>query len=71
MPARSQARVQRMGGDIHVSKDTAREAIDFWTKYHRPNVRRFAPHGLRRTMKSHMRALGVPRDISQMCLKHS
>jgi hypothetical protein len=21
-------------------------------------------------MKSHMRALGVPRDISQMCLKH-
>jgi integrase len=33
-------------------------------------VRRFTPHDLRSTMKSHMRALGVPRDISEMCLNH-
>ena len=33
-------------------------------------MRRFTPHDLRSTMKSHMRALGVPRDISEMCLNH-
>ncbi|WP_291852580.1 hypothetical protein [Accumulibacter sp.] len=33
-------------------------------------MRPFTPHDLRSTMKSHMRALGVPRDISEMCLNH-
>jgi len=28
------------------------------------------PHDLRSTVMSHRRALGVPRDISQMCLNH-
>ena len=36
----------------------------------RPAVMRFTPHDLRSTMKSHMRALGVPRDISEMCLNN-
>ena len=33
-------------------------------------MRRFTPHDLRSTVKSHLRALGVPRDISEMCLNH-
>lgn len=33
-------------------------------------LRRFTPHDLRSTMKSHMRALGISRDISEMCLNH-
>jgi integrase len=70
MPARKQARV-RQNGDTHVSKDTIREAIDSWIKYYNPEIRRFTPHDLRSTMKSHMRALGVLREISEMCLTTS
>ena len=70
MPAHSRGRAARQGGDTHVSKDTIREAIGFWLDAEKPAVRRFTPHDLRSTMKSHMRALGVPRDISEMCLNH-
>ena len=63
-------RAARQGGDTHVSKDTIREAIGYWLEAEKPPVRRFKPHDLRSTMKSHMRALGVPRDISEMCLNH-
>jgi integrase len=70
LPARAHGRVRRNGGDTHINKDTIREAIEFWIAQHRPTVRRFTPHDLRSTMKSHMRALGVPRDISEMCLNH-
>ena len=70
LPARSRGRAARQGGDTHVSKDTIREAIGHWLDADKPAVRRFTPHDLRSTMKSHMRALGVPRDISEMCLNH-
>ena len=70
LPARARSRAERNGGDTHLSKDTVRESIDYWIKQYRPSVRRFTPHDLRSTMKSHIRALGVPRDISEMCLNH-
>ncbi len=70
LPAHSRGRASRQGGDTHVSKDTIREAIGYWLNADKPAVRRFTPHDLRSTMKSHMRALGVPRDISEMCLNH-
>ena len=70
LPAHSRGRAARQGGDTHVSKDTIREAIGYWLDAEKPAVRRFTPHDLRSTMKSHMRALGVPRDISEMCLNH-
>ena len=70
LPAHSRGRAARRGGDTHVSKDTIREAIGYWLEAEKPAVRRFTPHDLRSTMKSHMRALGVPRDISEMCLNH-
>jgi integrase len=70
LPAHSRGRAARQGGDTHVSKDTIREAIGHWLDAEKPAVRRFTPHDLRSTMKSHMRALGVPRDISEMCLNH-
>ena len=70
LPAHSRGRAERQGGDTHVSKDTIREAIGYWLAAVKPAVRRFTPHELRSTMKSHMRALCVPRDISEMCLNH-
>ena len=70
LPARSRGRAARNGGDTHVSKDSIRAAIGYWLATEKPAVRSFTPHDLRSTMKSHMRALGVPRDISEMCLNH-
>ncbi|MFP3706201.1 tyrosine-type recombinase/integrase [Paraburkholderia sp. SIMBA_009] len=70
LPARLSNRLDRYGGDTHVSKDAIREAIDYWIENHSPEIRRFTPHDLRSTMKSHMRKLGVARDISEACLNH-
>lgn len=70
LPARLSNRLNRHDGDTHVSKDAIREAIDYWIENHSPEIRRFTPHDLRSTMKSHMRKLGVSRDISEMCLNH-
>jgi integrase len=70
LPARLRTRFDRFDGDAHVSKDAIREAIDYWIDNHEPKIRRFTPHDLRSTMKSHMRKLGVSRDISEMCLNH-
>ncbi|KWH61598.1 integrase [Burkholderia anthina] len=70
LPARLSNRLDRHHGDTHVSKDAIREAIDYWIEHHKPAIRRFTPHDLRSTMKSHMRRLKVSRDISEMCLNH-
>ncbi|MGF6610628.1 integrase [Paraburkholderia sp. WSM4175] len=70
LPARLRPRIDRLGGDAHVSKDAIREAIDFWIENHAPKIRRFTPHDLRSTMKSQMRRLGVSRDVTEMCLNH-
>ncbi|MCO8353490.1 tyrosine-type recombinase/integrase [Burkholderia multivorans] len=70
LPARLSNRLNRHDGDTHVSKDAIREAIDYWIENHQPAIRRFTPHDLRSTMKSHMRKLKVSRDISEMCLNH-
>ncbi|MFL9979743.1 tyrosine-type recombinase/integrase [Paraburkholderia graminis] len=70
LPARLKTRLERFDGDACVSKDAVREAIDYWIDNHKPKIRRFTPHDLRSTMKSHMRKLRIPRDISEMCLNH-
>jgi len=70
LPARLVTRRNRYGGDTHLSKDTIRCAIKYWIDGHHPKIREFTPHDLRSTMKSHMRRLGVGRDISEMCLNH-
>ncbi|AVG38378.1 tyrosine-type recombinase/integrase [Achromobacter insolitus] len=70
VPARSVARLKKHGGDAPIGKDGVWGAIDYWIRNHKPSIRRFTPHDLRSTAKSHMRALGVGRDISEMCLNH-
>ncbi|WP_334166345.1 integrase family protein [Achromobacter mucicolens] len=70
VPARSVARLRKGGGDAAIGKDAVWGAIAYWFQYQKPDVRRFTPHDLRSTAKSHMRALGVDRDISEMCLNH-
>lgn len=70
LPARAGSRHKRFGGDAPVNPNTLGAAIEFWLKEHKPAVTRFTPHDLRSTAKSHMRALGVPREITEMCLNH-
>ncbi|MFA9439975.1 tyrosine-type recombinase/integrase [Uliginosibacterium sp. sgz301328] len=69
-PAHSRSRMARFDGDTHRNKDALREAIYYWIAQYSPKIRRFTPHDLRSTMKSHMRRLGVSREISEMCLNH-
>jgi integrase len=70
LPARAKSRIARRGGDAPINPNTIGAAIDFWLTEHTPSIRRFTPHDLRSTAKSHMRALGIPRDITEMCLNH-
>lgn len=57
-------------GDGHISKDTLAAAISFWLNEHKPEVRRFTPHDLRSTLRSHMKPLGIGRDVAEMLLNH-
>lgn len=72
LPARSARRLEENGGDAPIAKDTIWGALMTWIEKSvpAPPVRRFTPHDLRSTAKSHLRALGVPPDISEMCLNH-
>ena len=70
LPTRSRTRAARFDGEATISKDAIREAIDCWLDQYSPHIRRFTPHDLRSTMKSHLRKLGISREISEMCLNH-
>jgi hypothetical protein len=58
------------GGDTHLNEDTLSGDIDHWLRTAKPEVRRFTRHDLRITVKSHLRALGVRRESSEMCVNH-
>ena len=70
LPSRTESRRNRFGGDAPINRNTIGGALEFWLNEHKPDIRRFTPHDLRSTAKSHMRALGIPRDITEMCLNH-
>ncbi|PFH10914.1 integrase [Collimonas sp. PA-H2] len=70
LPTRAEARRARFGGDAPIDPNTIGSAIKYWIEEHKPEVRSFTPHDLRSTAKSQMRALGVPSDITEMCLNH-
>ena len=70
LPVRGDYKNARAKGDRPINPNTIGAAIEFWLTEKKPNVRRFTPHDLRSTAKSHMRALGIPRDVTEMCLNH-
>lgn len=70
LPVRGEYKNASAKGDRPINPNTIGAAIEFWLTEHKPAVRRFTPHDLRSTAKSQMRALGVPRDITEMCLNH-
>lgn len=70
LPVRGDYKNASATGDRPINPNTLGAAIEFCLTEYKPAVRRFTPHDLRSTAKSQMRALGVPRDISEMCLNH-
>ena len=70
LPTKVISRKDRTGGDAPVNRNTIGQSINYWIDQYKPPVRNFTPHDLRSTAKSHMRALGIPRDITEMCLNH-
>jgi integrase len=70
LPVRGDYKNAAVQGDRPINPNTIGSAIEFWLTEQKPKVRRFTPHDLRSTAKSQMRALGVPRDITEMCLNH-
>lgn len=69
-PVRGDYKNATTKGDRPINPNTIGAAITFWQTEYKPLVRPFTPHDLRSTAKSHMRALGVPSDVSEMCLNH-
>ncbi len=68
LPARSSRRTKQ--GDNHVGRTTLWAAITRAFERGQLDVTRFTPHDTRSTAKSHMRNLGVSREISEIALNH-
>lgn len=58
-------------GDDHMRPQTLNEALNRLCDLLTGTTRRFTPHDLRSTMRSHLAALGVSVVIAERCLNHS
>ena len=70
LPVRGDYKNATTKGDRPINPNTIGAALTSWQTEYKPSVRHFTPHDFRSTAKSQMRALGVPRDITEMCLNH-
>ena len=70
LPARQQRR-KRAGEETHFDQRTLNAMVHKLCDQLGDKVRRFTPHDLRSTARSHLAALGVPILIAERCLNHS
>jgi integrase len=70
LPARQQRR-KRGGEERHFDQRTLNAMLHKLCDTLKDKVRRFTPHDLRSTARSHLAALGVPILIAERCLNHS
>lgn len=70
LPARQQ-RQKRAGEERHFEQRTMNAMLHKLCDHLGDTVRRFTPHDLRSTARSHLAALGVPVLIAERCLNHS
>lgn len=71
LPARQSRRKRRCGGDTHFEKRTLNSMLYKICDEHTGKIRRFTPHDLRSTARSHLAQLGVSIVVSERCLNHS
>ncbi|WP_079434425.1 site-specific integrase [Zoogloea sp. LCSB751] len=70
LPARQQRR-KRAGEETHFEQRTMNAMLHKLCDHLGDKVRRFTPHDLRSTARSHLAALGVPILVAERCLNHS
>lgn len=72
LPARQARRVRNHGGaDVPSEQRTLNAAVHRLCNTLGDKVRRFTPHDLRSTARSHLAALGVNIIVAERCLNHS
>lgn len=71
LPARNSIRRKARGGDTHYAPRALNAMLDKLCKKLGDKTRRFTPHDLRSTARSHLGALGIDVLVAERCLNHS
>lgn len=71
LPARRVNRRRNKGGEVHFEQRTINDALHKLCDRLGDKVRRFTPHDLRSTARSHLAALGVNILVAERCLNHT
>jgi integrase len=71
LPARQARRRTHHGGEVHFDQRALNSMLHKLCDRLGEKVRRFTPHDLRSTARSHLAALGVPVIVAERCLNHS
>ena len=71
LPARQARRRVRYGGDTHIDQRALNSMLHKLCNRLGDKVRRFTPHDLRSTARSHLAALGIDVIVAERCLNHS
>jgi site-specific recombinase XerD len=71
LPARQMRRRHSHGGEIHFEQRALNSMLHKLCDKLGDKVRRFTPHDLRSTARSHLAALGVHVIVAERCLNHS
>lgn len=71
LPARHASRARSYGGDMHFEQTALNSMLHKLCDKLGDKVRRFTPHDLRSTARSHLAALGVNVIVAERCLNHS
>lgn len=71
LPARQVRRTRNYGGEVHFEQRAMNAMLHKLCDKLGDKVRRFTPHDLRSTARSHLAALGVNILVAERCLNHS
>ena len=71
LPARQEQRRLRAGGEVFYEQRSLNAMLHKLCNRLGEKVRRFTPHDLRSTARSHLAALGVSVVVAERCLNHS
>ncbi len=71
LPARQVRRRKNHGGEVHFEQRAMNAMLHKLCEKLGDKVRRFTPHDLRSTARSHLAALGVNILVAERCLNHS
>ena len=71
LPARQNRRRKTYGGEMHYEPRALNAMLHKLADNHPDKFRRFTPHDLRSTARSHLAALGIDPMIAERCLNHA